>query len=50
MDHPVSLEREILPGLLGKGIRGFVAKGKFVDIGVPEDYARAQSLLEEYCK
>lgn len=49
-DRPVSLEREILPGLLKEGIRGFVAEGKFIDIGIPEDYARAQTLLEEFCR
>lgn len=44
--RPVSLEREILPKLLERGaIYGCEMAGPFIDIGVPEDYARAQSLL-----
>jgi NDP-sugar pyrophosphorylase family protein len=49
-ERPVSLEREVLPGLLEEGIRGFAAEGKFIDIGIPEDYERAQTLLEEFCQ
>jgi NDP-sugar pyrophosphorylase family protein len=41
----VSLEHDILPGLLGNGLFGFVSEGFFIDIGVPEDYARAQNEL-----
>lgn len=47
-ERPVSLEHEVLPSLLEEGIRGFPASGKFIDIGVPEDYARAQGLLKEF--
>jgi NDP-sugar pyrophosphorylase family protein len=42
---PVSLERDVLPKLLGRGLFGFVTEGFFIDIGVPEDYARAQTEL-----
>jgi NDP-sugar pyrophosphorylase family protein len=42
---PVSLEREIFPGLIGRGLFGHVGEGYFIDIGVPEDYARAQEEL-----
>ncbi len=42
---PVSLERDVLPKLLGRGLFGFVSQGFFIDIGVPEDYARAQTEL-----
>jgi D-glycero-alpha-D-manno-heptose 1-phosphate guanylyltransferase len=42
---PVSLEREILPHLVGRGLFGHVCDGYFIDIGVPEDYARAQEEL-----
>jgi NDP-sugar pyrophosphorylase family protein len=38
----ISLEREIFPRLAGRRICGFPVDGYFVDIGVPEDYARAQ--------
>ncbi len=37
-----SLEREILPKLIGKGLHGFPVDGYFIDIGVPEDYDRAR--------
>jgi NDP-sugar pyrophosphorylase family protein len=38
----VSLEKEIFPGLAGGNLYGFVARGFFIDIGVPADYAKAQ--------
>jgi len=43
----VSLEREILPGLLaaGKPVAGRVAEAPFVDIGLPEDYRRVRDAL-----
>jgi NDP-sugar pyrophosphorylase family protein len=41
--RPVSLEREIMPALIGSGLRGQAFEGYFVDIGVPDDYLRAQS-------
>lgn len=34
----VSLEREVLPSLIKKGLYGMVIKGFFVDIGMPVDY------------
>jgi D-glycero-D-manno-heptose 1,7-bisphosphate phosphatase len=38
-----SLERDVLPGLAARGVlRGTQACGYFVDIGVPEDLARAR--------
>ena len=41
-----SLEAEIFPRLAKTGrIRGTVLDGYFIDIGVPEDYARAQTLF-----
>jgi NDP-sugar pyrophosphorylase family protein len=41
MDSPISLERELLPQFIKKGVYGFVTKGKFVDIGTPESYSTA---------
>lgn len=38
----VSLEREIFPRLLTRGIQGFICDGYFIDIGIPEDFERAQ--------
>ena len=43
----LSLEGDILPFALGAGKRvyGMECSGRFLDIGVPEDYARAASVL-----
>lgn len=43
----VSLEAEILGQMLAGGMRlyGFRANAKFIDIGIPDDYARAPRLL-----
>ena len=44
-----SLENDLLPKLisLGGGLYGFESSGKFIDIGVPEDYYRAQEILKD---
>ncbi len=42
-DRPVSLEREVLPSFIGRGLSGALFEAAyFVDIGVPDDYRRAQ--------
>ena len=45
--RPVSLENELFAQLLAQGQRfaGLVCPGAFIDIGVPDDYARAASVL-----
>ncbi|HXY11948.1 MAG TPA: NDP-sugar synthase [Thermoplasmata archaeon] len=43
--QPVSFEREILPGLLGRGVYGFRMTGYFDDAGTPERLLRSQRLL-----
>lgn len=41
-----SLERDMLPGLARSGrLLGLPAEGFFLDIGVPEDFARAQTAI-----
>lgn len=46
---PCSLEREILPGLAERGqLLGTAARGSFIDIGIPADFARAQELLPAF--
>lgn len=41
-----SLEREVLPLLAAAGtLAAFRSRSRFVDIGIPEDYARAKRLL-----
>jgi Nucleoside-diphosphate-sugar pyrophosphorylase involved in lipopolysaccharide biosynthesis/translation initiation factor 2B, gamma/epsilon subunits (eIF-2Bgamma/eIF-2Bepsilon) len=37
-DGQVSLEKEVFPALVGKGLYGFTVSGFFIDIGVPADY------------
>jgi NDP-sugar pyrophosphorylase family protein len=41
---PCSLEKDVFPELLGQGMYAFEGRGMFIDIGTPEDYARAQML------
>lgn len=43
----VSIEDDIFPALLERGRRlfGFACSGTFIDIGVPQDYQRAQVVL-----
>jgi D-glycero-alpha-D-manno-heptose 1-phosphate guanylyltransferase len=43
-DEPASLEKDIFPGLLEHGVFALELDGMFIDIGTPEDYARAQAL------
>jgi D-glycero-alpha-D-manno-heptose 1-phosphate guanylyltransferase len=43
-EGPGSLEREVFPRLLKKGIFAVPQDGMFIDIGTPEDYAKAQTL------
>jgi NDP-sugar pyrophosphorylase family protein len=41
-----SLERDIFPKLLSLGLYALEQQGVFIDIGTPEDYARAQELRD----
>jgi NDP-sugar pyrophosphorylase family protein len=41
----ISLEKEVFPRLLGRRVYGLVCTGLFIDIGVPDDFKRAQTLL-----
>ncbi len=45
-EGPGSLERDIFPKLIGMGVQALEQKGVFIDIGTPEDYARAQALCD----
>jgi NDP-sugar pyrophosphorylase family protein len=42
--RPVSLEREILPAWIGRGLYGMRVAGRFIDIGTAEAYRAAQAL------
>jgi NDP-sugar pyrophosphorylase family protein len=41
----ISLEKEVFPQLLDRGVYGLVCTGLFIDIGIPDDLKRAQTLL-----
>lgn len=41
----ISLEREVFPGWIGRGLCGYRNEGRFLDIGTPEGYAGAGSFL-----
>ncbi len=43
--EPVSLERDLFPQLLNDSVYGLVSDGIFIDIGVPADLERAQTIL-----
>jgi NDP-sugar pyrophosphorylase family protein len=45
-DRAVSLEREVFPAWIGRGLYGFQSESRFVDIGTPESYAGAQSFFD----
>jgi len=42
----ISFEKEILPELIKNNVYGYVVKGKFIDIGVPESYRIAGEYLK----
>lgn len=44
---PGSLEKDVFPLLLNKGVFALEHHGIFIDIGTPEDYARAQGLCDQ---
>ncbi len=41
----VSMEREVLPGLLAQGVGSFQCDGRFIDIGLPETLEQAQTFF-----
>jgi len=45
-DRAVSIEREMFPAWIGRGLRVFQTTGKFLDIGTPAAYAIAQRLFQ----
>jgi len=48
---PASLEQDLFPVLAAKGAMGGTAyRGYFIDIGIPEDFARADAELNERLK
>jgi NDP-sugar pyrophosphorylase family protein len=43
----VSLERELFPAWIGRGLCGHASAGRFLDIGTPESYALAEQFFGE---
>jgi D-glycero-alpha-D-manno-heptose 1-phosphate guanylyltransferase len=41
----ISLEKDVFPRLLDRGVYGLICTGLFIDIGIPDDFKRAQTLL-----
>ena len=44
---PVSIEREVFPRWIGRGLTGCPGDGKFLDIGTPESYAEAERFFAQ---
>jgi D-glycero-alpha-D-manno-heptose 1-phosphate guanylyltransferase len=47
-EGPASLERDVFPRLLDHGMYAAKQYGMFIDIGTPEDYARAQAVCDRF--
>jgi D-glycero-alpha-D-manno-heptose 1-phosphate guanylyltransferase len=45
-EGPCSLEKDVFPKLLNRGVHAVEQHGMFIDIGTPEDYARAQQICD----
>jgi len=43
----VSLERDVFPDWIGKGLRGYKTRCRFLDIGVPAAYTAAEDFFSE---
>jgi len=46
-EGPVSLERDVFPRVLDRGVYALEQSGMFIDIGTPQDYASAQVLCDQ---
>jgi len=42
---PLSMELDVLRAWVGQGIYGYTQTGPFLDIGIPEDYSRAEHFM-----
>ena len=45
-----SLEQQVFPSLCSNGLFAFQTRGEFIDIGIPEEWQRAQKLVPEKIK
>ena len=46
----ISLEYDIFPQLVGRGLYGHKSEGRFLDIGTPEDFVLAKTFFAEMAK
>ena len=44
---PCSLEYDFFPSMIEKGIYGYETGGKFIDIGIPEFFAKAETFFDQ---
>ncbi|MGC1581358.1 MAG: nucleotidyltransferase family protein, partial [Candidatus Acidiferrales bacterium] len=44
---PSSLERDVFPNILARGVYALEQSGIFIDIGIPEDYACARAACDQ---
>lgn len=44
-NRAVSLEQEVFPAWIGKGLYGCKSEGRFLDIGTPETYKAAEGFF-----
>ena len=49
-DKVLSLEKELLPAFISRQVFGYVTRGKFIDIGVPETYRIAKAYLRSFVR
>jgi len=47
-DRPVSIEREIFPAWIGRGLLAHPTRGQFIDIGTPEFFDAAQRFFKPH--
>ncbi|HEY59179.1 MAG TPA: NTP transferase domain-containing protein [Anaerolineae bacterium] len=47
-DKKISIEYDVFPKLINKGLFAFLHKGKFIDIGTPESFLEAASFLKDF--
>jgi NDP-sugar pyrophosphorylase family protein len=44
-NRSVSLEKEVFPAWIGRGLAGYAVEGRFLDIGTPESLAEAEAFF-----
>lgn len=45
-DRPISLEKEVFPALIDRGLYALAQAGRFIDIGTPESYREAEAFFQ----